>query len=125
VQSTIPIPDDEDDELQEMLEFSRRKAEFQRRVREHYEHGGGSGGGGVRGFFRRVTSQKEMSRDFDAARVKALVQIQIDTGLWTSKGKNTKEAIGRVWSKWFHVLGIPGRNMNNPYFISTVKQTQQ
>jgi hypothetical protein len=40
---------------------------------ERYEHGGGSGGGGggggrVRGFFRRATSQRERSRDFDAAR---------------------------------------------------------
>jgi hypothetical protein len=43
VQSTIPIPDDEDEELQEVLEVSRREAEFQRRVGEHYEHGGGSG----------------------------------------------------------------------------------
>jgi hypothetical protein len=28
VQSTIPIPDDEDEELQEVLEVSRREAEF-------------------------------------------------------------------------------------------------
>jgi hypothetical protein len=121
----IPIPDDEDEELQERLEFSRREAKFQRRVGEHYEHGGGSGGGGVRGFFRRATSQRERSRDFDAARAKAPVQIRIDTGPWTNKGKSAKEAIGRAWSKWFHVLGIPGRNVNNPYFISIVKQTQQ
>jgi hypothetical protein len=46
VQSTIPEPDDEDEELQEVLEVSRREAEFQRRIGDHYEHGGGSGGGG-------------------------------------------------------------------------------
>jgi hypothetical protein len=46
VQSTIPIPDDEDAELQEVLEVSRREAEFQRRAGEQYEHAGGSGGGG-------------------------------------------------------------------------------
>jgi hypothetical protein len=44
VQNTISEPDDEDDELQEVLEVSRREAEYQRRVGEHYEHSGGSGG---------------------------------------------------------------------------------
>jgi hypothetical protein len=29
-----------------VLEVSRREAEFQRRVGQHYEHGGGSWGGG-------------------------------------------------------------------------------
>jgi hypothetical protein len=80
VQSTIPEPDAEDEQLQEVLEVSRHKAEFQRRAREHYEHGGGSGGGGVKGLFRRATSQRERSRDFVAARAKAPVQTQTDTG---------------------------------------------
>jgi hypothetical protein len=53
VQSTIPEPDDEDEELQEVLEVLRREAEFQRKAGQHYEHGGKSGGGGV---FRRATS---------------------------------------------------------------------
>jgi hypothetical protein len=47
VQSTIPIPDDEDEELQETLEVSRYKAEFQRMTGERYEHGGGVGEGEV------------------------------------------------------------------------------
>jgi hypothetical protein len=61
VQSTMPLSDDEDEELQEAVEVSRREAEFQRRAGERYEHGGGSGagGGGVRRFFRRTTSQKK------------------------------------------------------------------
>jgi hypothetical protein len=42
VQSIIPEPDDEDEELQEVLEVSRREAEFQRRMGDHYEHCGGS-----------------------------------------------------------------------------------
>jgi hypothetical protein len=46
---------------------------------QHYEHGGGSGGGGVKGLFRRATSQRERPRDFDAARAKAPVQTWIDT----------------------------------------------
>jgi hypothetical protein len=72
----------------------------------------------------RATSQRERSRDFDAVRATAHVQTQIDTSLWTSKRKSTKKAIGQAWSKWFHISGIPGRNADNPYFISAVKQTQ-
>jgi hypothetical protein len=79
----------------------------------------------VNGLFRRATSQRERPRDFDDARAKAPVQTRIDTGPWTSKEKSTKEAIGRAWSKWFHVSRIPGKNADNPYFISVVKQTQQ
>jgi hypothetical protein len=60
VQSTIPEPDDDDKELQEVLAVSRCEAKFQRRAGQHYEHGGGSGGGGggggVKGLFRRATS---------------------------------------------------------------------
>jgi hypothetical protein len=87
--------------------------------------GGGGGGGGVRGFFRRATLQRERYRDFDVARATAPIQTRIDTGPWTSKGKSAKKVIERAWSKWFHVSGISGRNADNPYFISAVKQTQQ
>jgi hypothetical protein len=129
VQSTIPEPDDDDKELQEVLAVSRCEAKFQRRAGQHYEHGGGSGGGGggggVKVLFRRATSQRERSRDFDAARAKAPVQTRIDTGPWTSKGKSAKEAIGQAWSKWFHVSEIPDRNADNLYFISAVKQSHQ
>jgi hypothetical protein len=124
VQSTISEPCDEDEELQEVLEVLRREAEFQRRVGQHYEHGGGSGGGGVKGLFRRAMSQRKRSRDFDAARAMTPVQTRIDIGPWTSKGKSAKKVIGRAWSKWFHVSGIPDRNADNSYFISAVKQTQ-
>jgi hypothetical protein len=114
--------------LQEVLELLRREAEFQRRAGQHYEHGGesgGGGGGGVKVLFSRATSQRERPIDFDATRAKAPVQTQIDFGRWTSKEKSVKKAIGRAWSKWFHVSGIPDRNADNPYFISAVKQTQQ
>jgi hypothetical protein len=80
VQSTIPKLNDEDEELHEVLEVSRREAEFQRRARQHYEHGVGSGGGGVKGLFRRATSQRERPGDFDATRAKAPIQTRIDTG---------------------------------------------
>jgi hypothetical protein len=45
VQSTMPPSDDEDEELQEAVEVSRREAEFQRRVGERYEHSDRSGAG--------------------------------------------------------------------------------
>jgi hypothetical protein len=93
-----------------VLEVSRCEVEFQRREGEHYEHGGesggGGGGGGVKEFFRRATSQRERSRDFDAARAKTLVQTRIDTDLRTNNGKSAKEAIGWAWLKWFNVSGI-------------------
>jgi hypothetical protein len=77
VQSTIPEPDDEDEELQEVLELSRHEVEFKRRVGQHYKYGGGSGrgggGGGVKGLLRRVTSQREMPRNFNVVRAKTLV----------------------------------------------------
>jgi hypothetical protein len=73
VQRTIAEPDDEDEELQDVLEVLRREAEFQRSEERHYEHGGGSGRGGVKRLFRRATSQRERIRDFDAARAKAPV----------------------------------------------------
>jgi hypothetical protein len=123
VQNTMPLSDDEDEELQETVEVSRHEAEFQRRAGERYEHGGrsetGGGGGrvGVRGFFRRVMSHRERSRDLDAAKATTHVQTRIDTGPWTSKGKSAKEAIGRAWSKWFHISGIPDRNTDNPYLF--------
>jgi hypothetical protein len=88
----MPLSDDKDEELQEAVEVSRHEAEFQRRARECYEHGGGSGAerGGVQGFFRRATSQRKRSRSFDAARATVHVQTRIDTSSWTGKGKHAK-----------------------------------
>jgi hypothetical protein len=87
VESTVPIANDKDEELQDVLEVSRREAEFQRRVGKRYEHGDESRGGGgsasrgrgIRGFLRRATSQRERLSDFDAVRDKAPVQTKIDT----------------------------------------------
>jgi hypothetical protein len=59
---------------------------------------GGGGGGGVQGFFRRATSQRERSRDFDTTRGTAPVQTRIDTDPWTSKGKSANEVIGQAGS---------------------------
>jgi hypothetical protein len=41
------------------------------------------------------------------------------------KGKNAKEAIGRAWSKFFHIVGVPGRQTDNPYFVNAVRETQK
>jgi hypothetical protein len=54
--------------------------------------------------FRRVTSQREKPRDFDAARGKTRVQTRIGTGTWTSKGKSVKKDIGIM--NYLHVLCI-------------------
>jgi hypothetical protein len=108
-----------------VLDVSRHEAEFQKKAGQQYEHGDGSGGGGVKRLFRRATSWRKMPGDFNGARAKAPVQSRIDTGPWTSKGKSAKEAIGQTWSKWFQVSGISDRNTDNLYFISVMKQTQQ
>jgi hypothetical protein len=42
----MPLSDDEDGKLQEVVEVLRREAKFQKRAGERYEHGGGSGGRG-------------------------------------------------------------------------------
>jgi hypothetical protein len=56
---------------------------------------------------------------------RGMQQQRIDTGSWTQKGKNAKEAIGKAWGKFFHYVGISGRNADNPYFVSAVRETQK
>ena len=56
---------------------------------------------------------------------RGMMQPRIDTGSWTQKGKNAKEAIGKAWSKFFHIAGVPGRQADSPYFISAVRETQK
>jgi hypothetical protein len=43
-----------------------------------------------------ILSQRERFRDFVATGATAPVQTQIDTDLWTSKGKSAKEDIGQA-----------------------------
>jgi hypothetical protein len=95
-----------------------------------YERGGGSGGG--RGnpmsrLLRRSTSQRQTPgvTDYNIASSRGPVQTRIDTGPWSKKGKNAKEAIGRAWAKFFHTAGVAGRNADNPYFVSAVRETQK
>ena len=95
-----------------------------------YEHGGGSGsarGNPVQRMFQRATSLRESLgvRDYNLASARGPTQPRIDTGSWTQKGKNAKEAIGKAWSKFFHIAGVPGRHADNPYFVSAVRETQK
>jgi hypothetical protein len=46
------------------------------RLKEYLAGKRGGGGGGVKGLFKRATSQGERHRDFDAARAKTLVQAR-------------------------------------------------
>jgi NADH:ubiquinone oxidoreductase subunit len=128
--------------MQQVLEQSRVEYEYEQRVHQRggdYERGGGSGGGGggsrrgnpiSRMFSRREGSQRDtpvVVEDYQAARggSRGMHQPRIDTGSWTQKGKNAKHAIGKAWSKWFHYVGVPGRNADNPYFVGAVRETQK
>ena len=79
--------------------------------------------------FRRATSQRESPVVEDyilaAGGRRGMTQPRIDTGSWTQKGKNAKEAIGKIWSKFFHIAGVPGRQADSPYFVSAVRETQK
>ena len=131
-------PGDEEDEeaqVQRAMDLSRAEAEFRRGVEQRggaYERGGGSGstrGNVMQRMFRRSTSQREspVVEDYNLAAGgrRGMTQPRIDTGSWTQKGKNAKEAIGKAWSKFFHIAGVPGRQADSPYFISAVRETQK
>ena len=79
--------------------------------------------------FRRATSQREspVVEDYNLAAGgrRGMTQPRIDTGSWTQKGRNAKEAIGKAWSKFFYIAGVPGRQADNPYFVSAVRETQK
>ncbi|KAK3118492.1 hypothetical protein QOZ80_9BG0700110 [Eleusine coracana subsp. coracana] len=118
---------DDDEVLQRVMDMSREEEAYVWRVCDQggqYEHGGGSsqpqggggGGGGLLGMLRRSTCVRG---------TKEKVQTRIDTGPWTAKCKAGKNAIGRIWSKWFHIECIPGRKADNPYFQVAVKETQR
>ena len=100
-------PGDEEDEeaqVQRAMDLSRAEAEFRRGVEQRggaYERGGGSGstrGNVMQRMFRRSTSQREspVVEDYNLAAGgrRGMTQPRIDTGSWTQKGKNAKEAIG-------------------------------
>jgi hypothetical protein len=53
------------------------------------------------------------------------VQTRIDTGPWTTKGKQVKFAIGKAWTNFFHTKAIPGAKADNLYFVVACKEIQR
>ena len=125
--------DDEEAQVQRVIEQSRAEEEYRRGVQQRggaYEHGCGSARENpVQRMFQRSTSHRESPAvaDYNLASGgrRGMTQPRIDTGSWTQKGKNAKEAIGKAWSKFFHIAGVPGRQADNPYFVSAVRETQK
>ena len=120
-------PGDEEDEetqLQRAMDLSRAEAEYQRVVEQRggaYKHEGGSGStreNAMQRMFRRATSQRKSPavEDYNLAAGgrRGMTQLRIDTSSWTQKGRNAKEAIGKAWSKFFHIAGVPERQADSP-----------
>ncbi|XP_066162205.1 uncharacterized protein [Oryza sativa Japonica Group] len=131
---------DEEEQMEAAIAVSRQDENFRRDVEERggtYEHGGGSGSAQpearkgrsnpITNMLRRATSHRESPavRDYNLASAKAPVQPRIDTGFFTKKGKQARQAIGESWARFFFTAGIPGRNADNPYFVSAVRETQK
>ena len=121
--------------MQRAIDLWRAEAEFRQGVEQRggaYERGGGSGstrGNAMQRMFRRATSQREspVVEDYNLAAGgrRGMTQPRIDIGSWTQTGRNAKEAIDKTWSKLFHIAGVPGRQADSPYFVSTVRETQK
>jgi hypothetical protein len=146
--------DDEEAQLQRAIHLSRAEELYHQGVEQRggaYEHGGGSGstrenplqrmlrrsrGSGstwenpLQRMLRRSGSRRDspvVVEDYNLAAGgrRGMTQPRIDTGSWTQKGKNAKEAIGKAWSKFFYIAGVPGRQTDNPYFVSAVRETRK
>ena len=133
--------DDEEAQMQRAMDLSRAEHEYRQRVEQRggaYERGGGSGAGGsgaaggnpLQRLLRRAGSRRETPVDVEdynlaAGGSRGMTQPRIDTGSWTQRGKNAKESLGKAWSKWFDIAGVPGRQADNPYFVSAVRETQK
>ena len=127
--------EDEETQLQRALDQSRMEAVYRRGVEQRggvYEHGGDSGstrGNPLQRMLRWATLQRESpaveNYNLASGGRRGMTQPMIDTGSWTQKGRNAKEAIGKAWSKFFHFAGVSGRQADNPYFVSAVRETQK
>jgi hypothetical protein len=106
-------PDAEDDDeaqLERAIHLSRAEELHHQGVEQRggaYEHEGGSGStreNPLQRMLRRSGSRRDtpvVVEDYNLAvgGRRGMTQPRIDTGSWTQKGKNAKEAIGKAWSK--------------------------
>jgi hypothetical protein len=114
------INSDNDEELQCAIHLSRDEAQYAQRVRQQggqYEHGGGSS--------QQQPSGDRLKRSSSRRGRSQPVQIRIDTGPWTTKGKQAKSVIGKAWLKYFHTEVIPGAKADNSYFVVACKEMQR
>ena len=70
-------------------------------------------------------SPRERVRDYHLGLSSGPRQQRIDTGPWTVKVKTSRELLGRAWAKACHAVGIPGRNVDDPYFKVVINETQK
>jgi hypothetical protein len=128
--------DDKEPQLQRAIHLSRAEELYRQGVEQRggaYVHGGGSGStreNPLQRMLRRSGSRRDtpmVVEDYNLAvgGRRGMTQPRIDTDSWTHKGKNAKEAIGKAWSKFFHIAGVPGRQADNPYFVSAVRETHK
>jgi len=120
--------EDDDPELQAVIHQSREEYEFRERAGARYERGGGSGSGQAGPLPRMLRSQTQVPervKDYHLDSNSGPRQQRIDTGPWTSKGRNAKQILGRAWAKACHAIGIPGRKVDDPYFRAAIIETQK
>jgi hypothetical protein len=126
---------EEEAQLQRAIHLSRAEELYRHGVEQRggaNEHGGSGSTreNPLQRMLRRSGSRRDtpvVVEDYNLAAGgrRGMTQPRIDTGSWTQNGKNAKEAIGKAWSKFFHIAGVPGRQADNPYFVSAIRETQK
>jgi hypothetical protein len=107
--------------------------EFSQMASARYDMGGGSGSSSQRvssGPLDRMMGRSreqvpERVRGYNLAQSFGPRQKRIYTGLWASKGRSSKEILGRARTKACHAMGMPGRKVDNPYFRATIMESQK
>ncbi|ONM27704.1 hypothetical protein ZEAMMB73_Zm00001d007834 [Zea mays] len=115
VKKCLSVPPDIKTYFQLDIDKTEEKKSSSQRAGARYDRGGGSSS-------QRVP---ERVRDYNLAQASRLRQQRIDTGPWTSKGRSSKEILGRAWAKACHAIGIPGRKVDNPYFRAAIMESQK
>ena len=122
--------ENDDHDLEAALRQSREEHEYRERAGQRYERGGGSRSGQARGTLpsmltRSKTQVTDRVRDYNLASASGPRQPRIDIGPWTEKGRGAKSKIGRAWAKFCHATGIPGKKLDDPYFMAAFMETQK